>query len=55
MGARSFEDESNFFGAMDGAAKFVRGDVIRPGFCITFINIVAVRQDLTFAEAGDSL
>mgnify|MGYP001039493040 CR=1 FL=1 len=34
------EDESAFFGAMDGAAKFVRGDAIA-GLLITFINIVA--------------
>ena len=33
------EDESSFFGAMDGAAKFVRGDAIA-GLLITFINIV---------------
>lgn len=56
---QELEDESNFFGAMDGAAKFVRGDVIA-GLLITFINIVAgiiigvVQQDLTFAEAGDT-
>src|SRR5260370_990246 len=25
---KQLEDESNFFGAMDGAAKFVRGDAI---------------------------
>lgn len=36
---RTLEDESNFFGSMDGAAKFVRGDAIA-GICITFINIV---------------
>lgn len=33
------EQESTFFGAMDGAAKFVRGDAIA-GLLITFINIV---------------
>mgnify|MGYP001373676698 CR=1 FL=1 len=33
------EDESSFFGAMDGAAKFVRGDVIA-GLLITFINVI---------------
>jgi flagellar biosynthesis protein FlhA len=37
---RQIEDESSFFGAMDGAAKFVRGDAIA-GLLITFINIVA--------------
>jgi flagellar biosynthesis protein FlhA len=34
------EDESNFFGAMDGASKFVRGDAVA-GLIITFINVVA--------------
>ena len=34
------EGESNFFGAMDGASKFVRGDAVA-GLIITFINIVA--------------
>ncbi len=32
--------ESDFFGAMDGASKFVRGDAIA-GIIITFINICA--------------
>ena len=53
---KQLEDESNFFGAMDGAAKFVRGDAIA-GLLITFINIVAgiiigvVQQDLSFSQA----
>ncbi|MGB8843019.1 MAG: flagellar biosynthesis protein FlhA [Aliidongia sp.] len=34
------EGESNFFGAMDGASKFVRGDAIA-GLIITAINIIA--------------
>lgn len=33
------QQESSFFGAMDGAAKFVRGDAIA-GLLITFINII---------------
>lgn len=33
------EGESTFFGAMDGAAKFVRGDAIA-GLLITFINVI---------------
>lgn len=51
------EDESSFFGAMDGASKFVRGDAIA-GLLITFINIVAgiiigvAQQDLSFADAS---
>ena len=36
---RSLEAESAFFGAMDGAAKFVRGDAIA-GLLITAINLV---------------
>lgn len=51
------EDESTFFGSMDGAAKFVRGDAVA-GILITVINIVGgivigvVVNDLSFAEAG---
>ena len=33
------EDESSFYGAMDGASKFVRGDAVA-GIIITLINIV---------------
>lgn len=36
---KNLEQESTFFGAMDGAAKFVRGDAIA-GLLITFINII---------------
>ncbi len=49
--------EAEFFGAMDGASKFVRGDAIA-GIVITLINIVAgfvigmLQLDLS---AGDSL
>lgn len=54
---RNLEDESNFFGSMDGAAKFVRGDAIA-GILITFINliggmIIGVGQEgLSFGEAA---
>ncbi len=37
---KNLESESNFFGAMDGASKFVRGDAVA-GLLITAINIVA--------------
>ncbi|MFW0776676.1 MAG: flagellar biosynthesis protein FlhA [Rickettsiales bacterium] len=37
---KELEDESNFFGSMDGASKFVRGDAIA-GLLITFINFIA--------------
>jgi flagellar biosynthesis protein FlhA len=56
---KELEDESSFFGAMDGASKFVRGDAIA-GLMITFINVVAgiiigvVQQGITVAEAGHS-
>jgi flagellar biosynthesis protein FlhA len=56
---KDLEDESSFYGAMDGASKFVRGDAIA-GLLITFINIVAgiiigvAQQGITFAEAGHS-
>ena len=36
---KELEGESNFFGAMDGASKFVRGDAIA-GILITIINVV---------------
>src|SRR6188508_2113248 len=54
---KELEDESGFFGAMDGASKFVRGDAIA-GLLIVFINIVGgiiigmAQQGLSFAEAG---
>ncbi|MCW5750606.1 MAG: flagellar biosynthesis protein FlhA [Alphaproteobacteria bacterium] len=56
---RTLEDESSFFGAMDGAAKFVRGDAVA-GLLITFINIVAGmvigvgQMGLSFADAAYS-
>ncbi len=36
---QELEDESGFFGAMDGASKFVRGDAIA-GLLIVFINVI---------------
>ncbi|WKL59023.1 flagellar biosynthesis protein FlhA [Asticcacaulis sp. ZE23SCel15] len=36
---KEVEQESNFFGSMDGASKFVRGDAVA-GLVITAINIV---------------
>jgi flagellar biosynthesis protein FlhA len=56
---KDLEDESTFFGAMDGAAKFVRGDAIA-GLLITFINVIGgmiigvAQQDMTFLAAADS-
>jgi flagellar biosynthesis protein FlhA len=54
---QNLEAESAFFGNMDGASKFVRGDAIA-GLLITFINIIAgmiigiMQEGLTFQEAG---
>ncbi len=36
---KKVQDESNFFGAMDGATKFVSGDA-KAGILITFVNII---------------
>ncbi len=36
---KALEDESNFFGAMDGASKFVRGDAIA-GLLVVMINVI---------------
>ncbi len=53
---KELEDESSFFGAMDGAAKFVRGDAIA-GLVTTLINLFAgiaigtLRHGLPFGEA----
>src|SRR5262249_6919287 len=54
---KDLEDESTFFGSMDGANKFVRGDAVA-GILITVINIVGgiiiggVQNDLSLAQAG---
>jgi flagellar biosynthesis protein FlhA len=56
---RDLEAESAFFGAMDGASKFVRGDAIA-GLMITFINVIGgiiigtMQMGITLAEAGHS-
>lgn len=53
------EAESTFFGSMDGAAKFVRGDAIA-GLLIVFINIIGgiiigtAFEGLTLAEAAEN-
>jgi flagellar biosynthesis protein FlhA len=56
---KQLEDESSFFGAMDGASKFVRGDAIA-GLLVVFINIIGgmiigiAQQGITFADAASS-
>jgi flagellar biosynthesis protein FlhA len=53
---RELEEESGFYGAMDGAAKFVRGDAIA-GLMITVINILGglaigvIRHGMPFGDA----
>ena len=55
---QELEYETSFYGAMDGASKFVRGDAIA-GLIITGINILAgitagmTLHNLGFAEAAD--
>ncbi|RUT34716.1 flagellar biosynthesis protein FlhA [Arsenicitalea aurantiaca] len=55
----TLEAESAFFGNMDGASKFVRGDAIA-GILITFINVVAgiiigtMQEGLSFGEAANN-
>jgi flagellar biosynthesis protein FlhA len=52
------QKESDFFGAMDGASKFVRGDAIA-GIIITAINVIGgmiigmAQRDLPFSQAAD--
>ena len=54
---KALEDESGFFGAMDGASKFVRGDAVA-GLLVVFINIIGgiiigvAQQGLGFGEAA---
>src|SRR5262245_28547671 len=52
-------EEADFFGAMDGASKFVRGDAIA-GILILFINIVGglaigmLQHDLSLSHAANN-
>ena len=56
---KQLEDEGGFFGAMDGASKFVRGDAIA-GLLVVFINVIGgmiigiAQQGLSFADAAHS-
>ncbi|MEC7301449.1 MAG: flagellar biosynthesis protein FlhA, partial [Pseudomonadota bacterium] len=55
----SLEEENSFFGAMDGASKFVRGDAIA-GLLITFINIIGgiiigtAQQNMSLGNAAET-
>src|SRR6185437_14256864 len=54
---KELEAESNFFGAMDGASKFVRGDAVA-GLLIVAINIIGgiiiavAQKGMSFADAS---
>jgi flagellar biosynthesis protein FlhA len=56
---RQLEDEGGFFGAMDCASKFVRGDAIA-GLLVVFINVIGgmiigiTQQGMSFADAAHS-
>ena len=56
---KTIEAESNFFGAMDGASKFVRGDAIA-GLLIVGINIVGgiiigvAQHGVSFSDASQT-
>jgi len=55
---QKIQDESAFFGAMDGATKYVKGDAMA-GLVITFINLIGglcmgmLRESLELSEALD--
>jgi flagellar biosynthesis protein FlhA len=54
---KNLEGESSFFGAMDGASKFVRGDAIA-GLLVVLINVIGgmiigiLQQNMSFADAA---
>ncbi|HKL76280.1 MAG TPA: flagellar biosynthesis protein FlhA, partial [Halanaerobiales bacterium] len=56
---KKIRQEADFYGAMDGASKFVKGDAIA-GIIITIINIIGglivgmVQQGMGFAEAAQT-
>jgi flagellar biosynthesis protein FlhA len=56
---KELEDESNFFGSMDGAAKFVRGDAVA-GLIITLINVIGgiiigvAQNNMSLADASQA-
>src|SRR3954452_14469547 len=56
---KHLEDESAFYGAMDGASKFVRGDAIA-GLLVVFINVIGgmiigiAQQGMSFTEAAQT-
>ena len=57
---KTLEAEGGFFGAMDGASKFVRGDAIA-GLLVVFINVIGgmiigmAQQGMSFRRRGAHL
>jgi len=55
---KEIQDEASFFGSMDGATKFVKGDAIA-GILITFVNLIGgiaigmLGMGLAFGEAAE--
>lgn len=56
---KDLQEEADFYGSMDGASKFVKGDAIA-GIIVTLINIIGgiiigvVMMKMTFAEAAQN-
>ncbi len=56
---KELEQESTFFGAMDGASKFVRGDAVA-GLIIVFINAIGgiligtLQHDMSIGDASNA-
>jgi len=56
---KNIESEADFYGSMDGASKFVRGDAIA-GIIITFVNIVGglligvIQKNMAIADAAQA-
>lgn len=54
---KELSDENTFYGAMDGANKFVRGDAVA-ALIITFVNLIGgmivgmVQKEMNFADAA---
>jgi flagellar biosynthesis protein FlhA len=55
---KSLISEANFYGAMDGSSKFVKGDAVA-GIIITIVNLVGgiliglFQHDMTISESGE--
>ncbi|MGE4455349.1 MAG: flagellar biosynthesis protein FlhA [Arcobacteraceae bacterium] len=55
---RELISEANFYGAMDGSSKFVKGDAVA-GIIITLVNLIGglligvFQHDLTVSESGE--